>query len=106
MKLLIVSIGRDIVSGAERQLGMRADAVVSADEIRPEEFPRIRKEVYGHFKAWQGESVRLVLSGPLALSFTLGQLVGLNHFDVTVMHYDSAAGRYVEAPVPERKEIL
>lgn len=106
MKLLIVSIGRDIVSGAERQLGMQADAVVCADEIGPEDFPELRMQIYERIKQWQGEPVRLVLSGPLALSFTLGQLVGLNHFDVTVMHYDSGKGCYVEAPVPERKEIL
>ena len=106
MKLLIVSIGRDIVSGSERQLGIKADSVVQSDEIGPPDFPGLRKRIYEHLKQWQGESIKLVLSGPLALSFTLGQLVGLNHFDVTVMHYDSEKGCYLEAPVPERKEIL
>ena len=105
MKLLILSVGRDIVSGAERQLGMKADLVIQSEEIGPPDFPGLRKKIYQQLKEWQGESIRLVLSGPLALSFTLGQLVGLNHFQVSVMHYHAETGSYLETPVPERKEI-
>ena len=106
MKLLIISIGRDIVAGAERQLGQSADAVIKEGEVQPKDFPRIRRQVYEKLNSWQGEPIMVVLSGPLTLSFTIGQIVGLNHFDVSVMHYDSEKGCYLEAPMPERKEIL
>ena len=105
MKLLILSIGRDIVAGAERQLGKKADAVVRAGEVGPEEFPEIRTQVYSHLKEWQGEPIQLVLSGPLTLAFTLGQLVGLNHFDVRVLHYEAHSSSYTEVGIPERSEI-
>ena len=74
-------------------------------EVGPEDFATLRQEVYTHLKAWTGEEVRLVLSGPLTLAFTLGQLVGLNHFRVNVLHYDAASGTYTEVAVPTRQEI-
>ncbi|MBF0240243.1 MAG: SAVED domain-containing protein [SAR324 cluster bacterium] len=106
MKLLILSIGRDIVSSAERQLGRSADAVVRAGDIKPEQYSEIRREVYEWLRNWQGDTIQLVLSGPLALAFTLGQLAGLNHFDLQIFHYDSEQRTYLEVPMPTRQEIL
>ena len=105
MKILILSIGRDISASAERLLGKSADWVVQHREVSPEDFATLRQEVYGQLKAWAGEEVKLVLSGPLALAFTLGQLVGLNHFRVNVLHYDAASGSYAEISAPTRQEI-
>ncbi|MDP6180280.1 MAG: hypothetical protein QGG48_10345 [Desulfatiglandales bacterium] len=105
MKLLIISIGRDIVTGAERQLGQSADAVIKEGEVQPKDFPRIRRQVYEKLNSWQGEPIRVVLSGPLTLSFTIGQIVGLNHFDLKVLHYDALANNYTEADVPKLDEM-
>lgn len=105
MKLLVLSIGRDIAASVERLVGQKADAVVQKGEVGVDDFPELRKVVYAHLKVWTGEEVRLVLSGPLALAFTLGQLVGLNHFRVSVLHYDAESGAYTEVAVPTRQEI-
>lgn len=106
MKLLILSVGRDIAQGAEQQLNLKADKVIRKGEVTPSEIPELRQEIYQHLKSWQGEQIKLVLSGPLALSFTLGQIVGLNHFDLNILHYDSSAGQYIQVKPPERKEVL
>ncbi len=106
MKLLILSVGRDIVDSAERQLNRQADAVIRKGEIPPTEIPELRQEIYQQLKIWQGERIDLVLSGPVALSFTLGQLIGLNHFDVRVQHYDALAGCYREVAPPTRLEVM
>ena len=105
MKLLILSIGRDIVASAEAQLGRVADATLQLGEISPEDYPMLRKQIYEQLKSWSGEEVQLVLSGPLGLVFTLGQLVGLNHFKVSILQYDAEVSGYKDVPIPTRKEI-
>ncbi|MGK5091134.1 SAVED domain-containing protein [Deltaproteobacteria bacterium TL4] len=106
MKLLLLSIGRDIAQSAESLLGRKADAVVRAGELTPEMYPELRRQIYQYFKQWQGEPLHLVLSGPVDLAFTLGQIIGINHFDVQVFHYDSAGRTYQPVPPPTRHEIL
>ena len=105
MQLLILSIGRDIVQSAEKQIGKQADAVIKVAELPPEDYPQLRQRVYQYFKEWQGDSIELILSGPVAFAFTLGQLTGLNHFDITVFQYDSSHRVYQVVPMPSRKEI-
>jgi len=104
-KLLILSIGRDIVTGAESQLGRKADAIVRRTAVDPADFPEIRREVYTLLKQWQGGSITLILSGPLALAFTLGQLIGLNHFDIRLLHYNADQHCYQQVNAPGRSEI-
>ncbi len=52
MKLLILSIGRDIVASAEAQLGRVADATLQLGEISPEDYPMLRKQIYEQLKSW------------------------------------------------------
>lgn len=105
VKLLILSIGRDIVSSAEAQLNRVADATIQLGEVYPGDYPAVRKQIYEQLKLWSGEEVQLVLSGPLGLIFTLGQLVGLNHFKVSILQYDAEASGYTSVPTPTRREI-
>ena len=93
------------MQSAEKQFGKAADAVIKVGELPPEDYPQLRQQVYHYFKEWQGEPIELILSGPVSFAFTLGQLVGLNHFDVSVFQYDSSLGNYQKTPIPSRKEI-
>jgi len=106
MKFLILSIGRDIVSNAEKQMERQADAVIQVGELTPDEFPELRRQIYDYLKQWQDDRIELVLSGPVALALTLGQLIGLNHFDLHVFHYDSAQRTYQAVPMPTRNEVM
>ena len=48
-----------------------------------------------------GGTIHLVLSGPVALSFIFGMLVGLNHFRVQVYHYDPGKEQpYIPVEMP------
>jgi len=42
-----------------------------------------------------------ILSGPIVLNSLLGQLVGLNHFNIRLFPWDAKDGRYVEVPKAE-----
>lgn len=106
MKTIILSIGRDISGSAEKQLDVKADAVISVGELLPEEYPSLRKQVYQYLKQWQSAPIQIVLSGPVAFALTLGQIIGLNHFDVSVMHYDSTKRAYIRIDPPTRNEIM
>jgi hypothetical protein len=105
-KLLILSIGRDIAESAEKQLGRKADAVLTIPELVPEAYSELRRNVYQYLKKWQSEPIELVLSGPVAFALTLGQIIGLNHFDLKVYHYDSSQRAYLAITAPTRNEIV
>jgi hypothetical protein len=105
LKVIVLEVGRPIVEDVEAQLG-RPDRVISYKRpILEDEIPRIAGEVYNAVRelARGGESVALVLSGPLPLAFQIGQLVGLSHFKIQVYHY--TAGRYKPVP-PVTRDVM
>lgn len=104
-RFIIISIGRDIVSSAETVFQRKADEVVNVGELSTDQFGTIRASVYQCFQRHAAYPIDLVLSGPVALSFTLGQIIGLNHFDITVFHYNSAQREYQAVSPPHRSEI-
>lgn len=105
-KLLIVEIGRPIVEDVKGQLG-EPDKVISIQRpiIEPE-IPKIAGEVYKAIRelASGGNIVKLILSGPLALAFQVGQLVGLSHFKIQVYHF--SGGRYKPVPSVSREDMF
>ena len=105
-KTVVLEVGRPIRSDVERQIGS-VDAVISYPRAISEvEIPKIAAEAYRKISelASGGEEVTVVLSGPLALSFELGQLVGLEKFKVKVMQFSQ--GRYVEVPPVTREHMF
>jgi len=105
-KTVVLEVGRPIRSDVERQIGS-VDAVISYPRAISEvEIPKIAAEAYRKISelASGGEEVTVVLSGPLALSFELGQLVGLGKFKVKVMQFSQ--GRYVEVPPVTREHMF
>ena len=104
-KLLIFSLGRDIAASAEKVFGRSADAIIKMSSVTMRDYPVLRKQAYVYLKEWQLEQIDIVFSGPLAFAFTFGQIVGINHFDVTVFQYDAENRIYLETPKPTREEI-
>jgi hypothetical protein len=105
MKIFVLEIGRPIVEDVKNQLG-RVDDVLSIPRAVSElEIPRIVAEAYRRIMklAQGGEEVAIVLSGPLALAFQLGQAIGLAHAKVVI--YQFSQGRYVKVP-PLTRELL
>ena len=103
---MVLEIGRPIKSDVERQVGS-VDAVISYPRAISEvEIPKIAAEAYKAISeaAQGGEEVTVVLSGPLALAFELGQLIGLGKFKVKVMQFSQ--GRYVEVPPVTREHMF
>jgi len=105
-KIVILEVGRPIVDDVKSQFGQEPFAVISYPRpILEAEYPKILGEAYKAIKeaARGGEEIILVLSGPLALSFQLGQLIGLSHFKIRV--YQFSMGRYREVP-PVTREVM
>jgi len=105
-KIVILEVGRPIADDVVNQFGQEPFAVISRPRpILEAEYPQILKEAYKAIKeaARGGEEVILVLSGPLALAFQLGQLIGLSHFKIRV--YQFSMGRYREVP-PVTREVM
>jgi hypothetical protein len=106
MKIFVLEIGRPIAEDVKNQLG-RVDDVLSIPRAISEiEIPRIVAEAYKRVMrlAQGGEEVVIVLSGPLALAFQLGQAIGLSHAKVIV--YQFSQGRYVRVPPITREHLF
>jgi len=104
-RIIILEVGRPIVADVEAQLGEPSEVISYPRPILEIEYPEILRKTYDAIRrqAQGGHEVILVLSGPLALSFQLGQLVGLSHFKIRVYQY--SGGRYREVP-PVSREVM
>jgi len=106
MKVFVLEVGRPIVEDVKRELG-RVDDVLSIPRAISElEIPKIAAQAYAKIMklASGGEEVAVVLSGPLALAFELGQAIGLSHAKVLV--YQFSQGRYVKVPPLTREHLF
>jgi hypothetical protein len=106
MKIFVLEIGRPIRQDVETQLG-RVDDVLSIPRAVSElEIPKIVAEAYKRIMklAQGGEEVAVVLSGPLALAFQLGQAIGLAHAKVIV--YQFSQGKYAKVPPLTREHLF
>jgi len=106
-RLFILEIGRPIRQDAETQLGKAADDVLSITRpISELEIPNIAAEAYRRIMklAQGGNIVGVVLSGPLALAFEIGQALGMMHAKVIL--YQFMNGRYVEVPPITRQHLF
>jgi hypothetical protein len=88
------------------QLGPVDDVLSVPRSISELEIPKIAAEAYRRIMklARGGAEVHIVLSGPLALAFELGQAVGLAHAKVIV--YQFSQGRYVKVPPLTREHLF
>ena len=103
MNIIVLEIGRPIKGSVERQFG-KADKVISYPMVKPEDYPKIARDFYKAVSP--NEENILILSGPIVLNFLLGQLVGLNHFNIRLFQWDAERGRYVEVPKAERSWLF
>jgi hypothetical protein len=106
VKVFVLEVGRPIRQDVETQLG-RVDDVLSIPRAISElEIPKIAAEAYKRIMklAAGGEEVAVVLSGPLALAFELGQAIGLSHAKVII--YQFSQGRYVKVPPITREHLF
>ena len=106
--LFVLEIGRPIISYVEETLGKPDDVLSIKRDISEYEIPEIAAEAYRRIMKlaakYDGEEVTLVLSGPLALAFQLGQAIGLAHVKVRV--YQWSKGRYREVPPLTRQHLF
>jgi hypothetical protein len=105
-KIFVLEIGRPIVEDVRAQLGPVDDVLSVSRSISELEIPRIAAEAYKRIMALArgGAEVHVVLSGPLALAFELGQVIGLARAKVVV--YQFSQGRYVKVPPITREHLF
>ena len=106
MKVFVLEVGRPIVEDVKRELGKVDDVLSIPRAISELEIPKIAAQAYAKIMklASGGEEVAVVLSGPLALAFELGQAVGLAHAKIVV--YQFSQGRYVKVPPLTREHLF
>jgi hypothetical protein len=106
MKVFVLEVGRPIVEDVKRELGRVDDVLSISRAISELEIPKIATQAYARIMrlASGGEEVAIVLSGPLALAFQLGQALGLGHAKIVV--YQFSQGRYTKVPPLTREHLF
>ena len=66
------------------------------------DYKKLANAVYRELAKNQDKEIHLVLSGPVGLNFLIGQITGLNHFDVNIYQFDPVSKGYMELPQPDR----
>ncbi len=66
------------------------------------DYKKLAKAVYRELAKNQDKEIHLVLSGPVGLNFLIGQIAGLNHFDLHLYQFDPVNKGYMELPQPDR----
>jgi|FaiFalDrversion3_1042247.scaffolds.fasta_scaffold33025_1 hypothetical protein len=104
-RIVVLEVGRPIVEDVKSQIGEPTAVISYQRPIAEDEIPKIAGEVYRAVAkaALGGHEVHLVLSGPVALAFQIGQLIGLSHFNVVV--YQFSGGKYRPIP-PVTREMM
>jgi hypothetical protein len=105
-RIFVLEVGRPIAEDVRAQLGPVDDVLSVQRSISELEIPRIAAEAYRRVMtlASGGAEVYIVLSGPLALAFQLGQALGLAHAKIVV--YQFSQGRYVKVPPITREHLF
>jgi len=107
--IFVLEVGRPIVSSVASQLGESEKdlTVLSVPRTVTEvEIPKIAARAYKMIMELGrgGETVTVILSGPLALAFELGQLIGLSH--VNIILYQFTGGKYLKVPPLTREDLF
>ncbi len=107
--IVCLQVGRPVSEAVKKQFG-QLDVLVDVGQVLggehtlslPEHYEILVKAVYDAICSGQGKNIHVVLSGPVALSFLIGQVVGLFHFQLTVYQFSPSTGGYEPMPRPTR----
>ena len=106
--LLGLQVGRPMAQAIINQFGhvdevIDVKAVIGREKLEDEQdYRKLAREIYRAMVPRQHCSIKLFLSGPVTLNFVIGQLVGLNHFDIQVYQFHPEFG-YQAVPMPKRE---
>jgi hypothetical protein len=107
--VVALQVGRPVSEAVKKQF-KRLDELVDVAAVLggettlslPVHYEQTARAVYRAVCAGQGRNIHLVLSGPVALSLLIGQLIGLFHFQITVYQFAPSSGTYEPIPHPTR----
>jgi hypothetical protein len=106
--IIALQVGRPVSEAVKKQFG-QIDALVDVTATigthtlsLPEHYESIARAVYAACCAGQGKNIHLVLSGPVALSCLIGQMIGLFHFQIAIYQFSPSTGSYEAMPKPTR----
>ena len=107
--IFVLEIGRPIKQDVASLFGVTESEIHTISVMRAiteTEIPEIAAKAYKKVMelARGGRPVYIVLSGPLALSFQLGQALGLSHANIVV--YQFMGGKYVQVPPLTRTHLF
>jgi len=108
---VVLEVGRPISNDVSKQFNINLNSsnvkILSIQRaVSEQEIPSIVSKAYHLIRELSSNYniVNIVLSGPLALAFELGQAVGLSHFRVRL--YQFSGGRYVLVPPLTREHLF
>lgn len=105
--VIALQVGRPVSEAVKSHFGeldylVDIQAVLGKCVLETErDYKTLSGELYRSMASNQNCPIKLVLSGPVGLSFLIGQLVGLAKFDVEIYQFDPVTKGYQALPAPD-----
>lgn len=109
--LVVIEIGKSILDDVRLTFGDPGAVISYTKTVDIQDIPKIAAEVYQGIlllikkmkeEGLQDQQLTLVLSGPVSLSFQIGQALGFN-YNIQLVHWDSSTHDYILVPNLTRK---
>lgn len=106
---LALQVGRPVGEAVKRFFHTEDLTLVDVEAVlgkttleNDKDYKKLANAVYKELAKNQDKEIHLVLSGPVGLNFLIGQIAGLNHFDLHLYQFDPISKGYMELPQPDR----
>lgn len=109
--LVVIEMGKSILDDVRLTFGDPGAVISYPTTVDIQDIPKIAAEVYQGIlllikkikeEGLQDQQLTLVLSGPVSLSFQIGQALGFN-YNIQLVHWDSSTHDYTVVPNLTRK---
>lgn len=106
---IALQVGRPIAEATKKFFNTEDLILVDVEAVlgkttleNDKDYKKLANTIYRELAKNQDKEIHLVLSGPVGLNFLIGQITGLNHFDVHIYQFDPVSKGYMELPQPDR----
>jgi len=109
--LVVIEVGKSVIEDVRSTFGEPGAVISYPKTVDLPDIPKIAAEVYQGIlllikklkeEGLHDQQLTLVLSGPVSLSFQIGQAIGFN-YNIQLVHWDSATHDYTIVPKLTRK---
>ena len=107
--VIALQVGRTVIEAVNREFPKIDKNIIDVKQILDKDtlldesdYKKLAVAVHDKIKMYQYKHINLILSGPVALSCIIGQMIGLNHYSIDVYQLVGEDSTYFKLPQVDR----